>query len=160
MQLINSIVTNTAPSANSNQSGDNQNVDHPVIKDMQNDVSQNKYRNLTKASEQLVSNNNTNITSPKNTRDALTNAKNLYQNSLVTYLNTINLVIEPKETTGKNTYIFTSNEYVNNALLAVGSDGTLNSIVYNFYMQQYLYPNGYQKDSKIANSTAAIGSTG
>ncbi|MBR2652316.1 hypothetical protein IKD56_03090, partial [bacterium] len=97
MQLINSIVTNTAPSANSNQSGDNQNVDHPVIKDLQNDVSQNKYRNLTKASEQLASNNNTNISKPQNTRDALTNAKNLYQNSLVTYLNTINLVIEPKE---------------------------------------------------------------
>ncbi|MBR2651763.1 hypothetical protein IKD48_03165 [bacterium] len=152
MQLINSIVTNTAPNAN------NQNVDNPVIKDLQNDVSQNKYRNLTKASEQLISNNNTDISKPQNTRDALTNAKNLYQNSLVTYLNTINLVIEPKETTGKNTYIFTNNEYVNNALLAVGSDGTLNSIVYNFYMQQYLYPNGYQKDSKITSGTA--GSTG
>ena len=161
MQLINSIVTNTAPNtATNDQNSGIQKIDHQVIKDLQNDVSQNKYRNLTKASEQLASNNNTNISKPQNTRDALTNAKNLYQNSLVTYLNTINLVIEPKETTGKNTYIFTNNEYVNNALLAVGSDGTLNSIVYNFYMQQYLYPNGYQKDSKIASSNAAIGSTG
>lgn len=117
----------------------------------------------TKASGQLSAN----ITKVTNNNSTLTNlsaAKNNYQSAVVSYLNSIDLVVNlDNKTTGKSTYIYTNNYYVNQALLTTGSDGTLNAIVYNSYVQKYLLPNGTDKwhltKPSSTSSNATAGST-
>jgi len=92
------------------------------------------------------------------TKTYLTKTKNEYQKAIVGYVNSIDLVVDPKiATTGTSTYIYTNNDYINKALLATGSDGTLNSIVYNSYMQKYLYPSG---TTKTTLTDTGLGSNG
>ena len=142
-QLVNSITTNTAPSTSTTTV-----------------PSKKVYRNarVNNASLAINFNDNGNAT-PSDTKTYLTKTKNEYQKAIVSYVNSVDLVVDPKiATTGISTYIYTNNDYINKALLATGSDGTLNSIVYNSYMQKYLYPNGTTKNTLIDNST--IGSNG
>lgn len=95
-----------------------------------------------------------------NTSEYFNSKKNDYQKEIVAYLNSINLVTTPKNTVGLSTYIFTNNFYVNKALLATGSDGTLNSIVYNSYIQKYIYPgtNGTMDNESILGTDNSTGS--
>lgn len=138
-QLISSIVTNKMPTTNVNAS------------------SKRVYRNTVNNSKlEIDGSDNTQAT---DTKTYLTKTKYQYQQAIVGFVNSVGLVVDPKvATTGTSTYIFTNNSYVNKALLVTGSDGTLNSIVYNSYMQKYLYPNGTTKSTLSSSSSATKGS--
>lgn len=140
-QLVNSIVTNTAPSTNTTT---------PSSKKV--------YRNARVNNASLEVNFTGDSTTASDTKTYLTKTKNEYQKAIVSYVNSVDLVVDPKiATTGTSTYIYTNDDYINKALLATGSDGTLNSIVYNSYMQKYLYPNGTTKNTLTDSNTGSNG---
>lgn len=140
-QLVNSIITNTTPSTTPTPNPGNK-----------------VYRNSRINNASLSINFTDSNTQASDTKTYLTKTKNEYQKAIVGYVNSIDLVVDPKiATTGTSTYIYTNNDYINKALLATGSDGTLNSIVYNSYMQKYLYPSG---TTKTTLADTSLGSNG
>lgn len=141
-KLVDSIVSNTKPTTT---------------------IKKNNHYINTKATSQLSVIGN-DVTTINNTSTYYEKSKYDYQTSIVNYVNSINLVVDPKKQTGISTYIFTNDYYVNKALLVTGSDGTLNSIVYNSYIQRSIYPKGTtvsNSTNKLLNySKNTIGSTG
>lgn len=117
-----------------------------------------------RASSQLGIVNGSNSITVNNVETYFKKQKLNYQTSVINYVNSLDLFIDPKKQTGISTYIFTNNEYINKALLVTGSDGTLNSIVYNSYIQKSLFPKGTIANSIISKSLSyasnTIGSTG
>lgn len=78
----------------------------------------------------------------KDTLSYFYNAKNKYQQSVIKYLNETNPLIinSTYDFMSAPTRIFTSNYYLNQAMIALG-DTDFTNIVRNMYYQQYLYPN-------------------
>lgn len=84
------------------------------------------------------------------------NAKNEYQKNVIKYLNETNPLIinSTYDFMSAPTRIFTSNYYLNQAMIALG-DTDFTNIVRNMYYQQYLYPN-----RRFATSNPNVGPEG
>ncbi|MDE7222028.1 MAG: hypothetical protein K2N40_02070, partial [Ureaplasma sp.] len=108
--------------------------------------------NVTPSSSNLPYSNNTNDSraisgtisnvTVTDTSSYFYQAKNNYQQNVIKYLNETNPLIinSTYNFLSSPTRIFTSNYYLNQAMIALG-DTDFSNIVRNMYYQQYLYPN-------------------
>ncbi len=71
--------------------------------------------------------------------DLVTLSKKKYEVAIVNYINSINLSVNNKnQYIGKTGYIFTNDEYINNAINELNDKACLDDVLLNFYLQRYL----------------------